>query len=407
MTGAKVGAVVWPPPVEAPRLIEPANWHPTPQLALPAPSPPKRPSSEHDLVGDVAPLPAARVLHSLTSPVSRARYDHLVIGPCGIFAIDVLQGTGTIKRRKDTLWLGGTDLRGECISARRKAGEVGTYLQHAVTPVLCFADAKLPAPVIRLRHVVICTPGILGQYINGGPRCLDASAVQFFADRASALGAPGEASAAARAQRDPQRDVRRPKRPSAAAPARHTRSFGRRILATAAGAMVSIGGAWAVSVLAHLTEPGFDQFVHATSYSKSDTNVPDGSNDTLTPAPSPTGVSQGAATPPTEPADVSPPPVPELLPKLDFTCPQQGAGWTASAIATGFQADPVGYHLWYQTSSGPWQYWGQFKSGIQAPAGLPGLQPGEALDVRMDRSFHPNAEGAPTMLTFTAPDEPC
>ena len=39
MTGAKVRAVVWPPLVEAPRLIEPANRHPTPHLALPAPSP--------------------------------------------------------------------------------------------------------------------------------------------------------------------------------------------------------------------------------------------------------------------------------------------------------------------------------------------------------------------------------
>ncbi|MGZ4764217.1 MAG: nuclease-related domain-containing protein [Ilumatobacteraceae bacterium] len=383
MTGANVGGVVWPSPVEAPRQIEPDNWRPA----------------------SLAPLPAARVLHSLASPASAAHFDHLVIGPCGIFTIDVLQGTGTIKWRKDTLWLGGSDLRGECIAARRKASEVGTYLQHAVTPVLCFADAKLPAPVIRLRHVVICSPDIIVQYINGGPRCLDASAVQYFADRASMLRAPGQASAVAMARRDARPHLLRPKRPSAAAPPRHTRSLGRRILATAAGTMVCVGGVWAAPVLGHLAKPDFDQFVRATGYSKSDTTVSSDANDTLTPAPSPTGASQGAAPGPTEPGDVSP--HPELLPKLDFTCPQQGAGWTASAVATQFQADPVGYHLWYQTTSGPWQYWGQFKSGIQSPAGIPGLQPGESLDVRMDRSFHPNAEGAPTMLTFTAPDAPC
>ena len=405
MTAVNVGVVVWPPPTGAPGLIEPSTRYATPRAALPAPSAPRRSSSPDHVVGNVTHLPAARVLHSVALPASKARFDHLVIGPCGIYAIDVLHGIGTIERRKDTLWLGGSDLRGECISAWERAGEVGTYLQHAVIPVLCFADAKLPAPVMRLRHVVICTPGVLAQHINGGPRCLDASAVQFFADRALALRAAVVASMATMALPDPRPHVRRPTSP-AAAPARHSKSFVRRTLATAAGTMVCIGGAWAVPVLAHLTDPGFDQFVRASSASKSDALVSDGSSDTLAPAP-PTGVLQGGATPPTESAGVSPFPAPELLPTLGFTCPQPGAGWTASAVATQLLADPVGYHLWYQTAGANWQYWGQFKSEIQAPARLPGLQPGEALDVRMDRSFHPNAEGAPTMLTFTAPDAPC
>ena len=369
----------------------------------------RRPSADHDIVGGLlARLPAARVLHSLKAPTSRVPVDHLVVGPCGIFAIDVLQCSGAIKARKDSLWLGSSDLRGECVSAQRKAGEVGRYMQHAITPVLCFTDAKLPAPVIHLRHVVVCTPGIIQQYINGGPRCLDASAVQLFADRAAALAdpAPGEASAAATAQRQPRPHIRQPRRPSAPAPAGQTGFFGRRILATAAGTMLCIVGASAVPVLAHLTEPRVDQSVHATSYSKSDTAALDGSHETVTPALGPTGAPETEGMPPTQAAAVLPSGA-ELLPSLDFTCPQQGAGWTASAIPTGLEADPVGYHLWYQTAIGPWQYWGQFKSAIQAPAGLAGLQPGEALDVRMDRSFHPNAEGAPTMLTFTAPDAPC
>ena len=98
---------------------------------------------------------------------------------------------------------------------------------------------------------------------------------------------------------------------------------------------------------------------------------------------------------------------PELLPTLDFTCPAPGQGWTASPVATLFQSDPLGYHLWHGTAPGVWEYWGLFKSGIEAPPALTGVAPGEALDVRIDRSFHPNAEGAPTMLTFTAPDVPC
>ena len=38
MTAAKLGAVVWPPPVDSPRLVKAANRHQTPQLSRP-PSP--------------------------------------------------------------------------------------------------------------------------------------------------------------------------------------------------------------------------------------------------------------------------------------------------------------------------------------------------------------------------------
>ena len=99
-----------------------------------------------------------RVLHSLRSPSAGAPIDHMVVGPCGIFAIDVVRAKGTVKARKDTLWLGDKDLIGACISTQKKAGEVGKFMRHTVAPVLCFVDATLPAPVIHLRHVVVCTP---------------------------------------------------------------------------------------------------------------------------------------------------------------------------------------------------------------------------------------------------------
>ena len=76
-----------------------------------------------------------RVLHSLRSPSVGAPIDHIVIGPCGIFSIDVVRAKGTIKARKDTLWLGDKDLVGACISAQRKAGEVGKHLALKVVRV--------------------------------------------------------------------------------------------------------------------------------------------------------------------------------------------------------------------------------------------------------------------------------
>ena len=378
-----------------------------------------------------------RVLHSLRSPSAGAPIDHMVVGPCGIFAIDVVRAKGTVKARKDTLWLGDKDLIGACISTQKKAGEVGKFMRHTVAPVLCFVDATLPAPVIHLRHVVVCTPEILRQYINGGPRCLDARSVESFAHRAAALSRERSAAALSPVPlpppgtapfRGPTPTPKPRPRPAltalpiATASPRHRRFFGHQIIGTAIGTAVCILGAWGVPALAHLTDIGGDQFVHATEYSNSAGALTEPSNTTVAPTVAPTVVAaavvaaentegtampSAATSPPAAQTADTAPVQPELLPTLDFTCPAPDQGWTASPIATLFASDPVGYHLWRATSPGTWEYWGLFKSGIEAPPALTGIAPGEALDVRMDRSFHPNAEGAPTMLTFTAPDEPC
>jgi hypothetical protein len=396
-------------------------------------------------------MPASnRVLHSLRSPSIGASIDHIVVSPCGIFAIDVVRVKGTIKARKDTLFLGDRDLIGACISTQKKAGEVGKYMRHTVAPVLCFVDAKLPAPVIHLRHVVVCTPDILRQYINGGPRCLDARSVELFADRAAALGRERSTAAISSVSFPPPgtaplrgpallpRLAPRPRRPAptpaptqvATTSPRHRRFFGHQIIGTAIGTAVCILGAWAVPVLAHLADSGVDQSVQAIDHSSSRRALTEPSITTVAPevvapevvAPAvvATEDTAGTAVPaaetstpavettvPAAQTSEAAPGQPELLPTLDFTCPAPGEGWTASPVATLFQSDPAGYHLWHRISPGVWGYWGLFKSGIEAPPALTGLASGEALDVRMDRSFHPNAEGAPTMLTFTAPDEPC
>ena len=185
------------------------------------------------------------------------------------------------------------------------------------------------------------------------------------------------------------------------------RSVGRRTLTTAGAAVLCLISAWAVSVIANPSTTGADQLAEATRRdSNPGTVLTTSAYEIVAPTLSTIEVADGNSIPSTQP-ERSLAPTAALLPRLDFTCPQQGRGWTTTPVATEYQSDPIGYHLWYQMSSAPWRYWGQFKSGIAAPVGLAGLQPGESLDVRMDRSFHPNAEGAPTMLTFTAPDAPC
>ena len=67
-----------------------------------------------------------RVLHSLRSPSAGAAIDHIVVGPCGIFAIDVVRTKGTVKARKDTLWLGDQDLSDACIFSAHCGGMART-----------------------------------------------------------------------------------------------------------------------------------------------------------------------------------------------------------------------------------------------------------------------------------------
>jgi hypothetical protein len=157
--------------------------------------------------------------------------------------------------------------------------------------------------------------------------------------------------------------------------------------------------------MSQLTARGVDQFVQATDRTKPVEPAVLAPNTTTAPTPhdSAPEMTEGSSVPPA----VETQPQVEALPTLHFTCPVQGKGWNASPAPTAEQSDARGYHLWYSTSPGAWNYWGLFRSGIESPGDLTGLQSGEEVDVRMDRMFHPDSDGAPTMLMFTAPDDAC
>lgn len=347
--------------------------------------------------------PSNRALHSLRSPTSGNLIQHLIVNACGIFLVDVVKASGSAKVRDDTLWLGRHDLGQQCDGAHRLAAEVGRFFRHSVTPVLCVSGAKLPAPVLHLRHVVICDEELLIQYVSSGPRCLDTRSVQLLAERGATLVRtftapvgrpiplpPPSSRAASRRQPHP------PPTPTTS----RRRRAGHQILGTAAGTVVCIVGAWVIPSLAHLTDARVDQFVRATDRTRPQ------ELDTAPATSSPASASADAEPAlPLPPADSSIQPA--LLPTLDFTCPVPGQGWVAAASPTGSDSDPVGYHLWYETATGTWHYWGHFASGVEAPPPLTGLAPGDSLDVRMGRDFQPNGDDASTMLTFTAPDGSC
>jgi hypothetical protein len=120
------------------------------------------------------------VLHDRAFPGSRANFDHLVVGPPGIFVVDAKRYRGRLERRcagtwlraePDRLFVNGRDRSHLLAAVERQAEDVAGALRHlyaapavAVYPVLCFLDADRPA---------IGTPARFGAVDVTGPRGLE------------------------------------------------------------------------------------------------------------------------------------------------------------------------------------------------------------------------------------------
>ncbi len=356
-----------------------------------------------------------RVIHGVGVPGYKAMVSHLVVGPSGVFAIDLIHRGGRMKVSRAVFRLGNHDLGKDCAFALWEAGLIGEVLQHAVTPVLCLTGATLPDPIIHRGHVVACSAEALVSHIEGGPHCLDDDAVAFFADRASTLvrdlrSAPTAAVMPADEAlgQSPTVETRRPDpRVGSLRSLLRRRGPARRLVSIACGGLAFALSLQIVSSATDLIENRREGVAEAPSpipssprpYSPADLDRTRRSS--ISPA-APESASTAEST-----IESTLAVTPFALPTISFGCPVQGAGWTASPVATEFEVDPEGYHLWYQLPGADWTYWGQFKSGLAAPPAVGPIQPGELLNVRLDRNLQPSAEAAANALTIAAPTGTC
>jgi Nuclease-related domain len=105
------------------------------------------------------------VLHDLAVPGSRANLDHLVIGPCGVFAIDSKQYRGRLRLDPTgRLWHGRHPLAPALRAASWEADQAAQVLPDpgtAVVPVVAVHGAQVPwgkvvidgAPVVSARRL--------------------------------------------------------------------------------------------------------------------------------------------------------------------------------------------------------------------------------------------------------------
>lgn len=381
-----------------------------------------------------------RVQHDIEIAAFHAGVDHVVIGPTGIFAIVFVQRDERLRvverrsRRRSR-----NDIGRECEATRWQAGAVGSVLQHAVVPIVCVADDVLRMPVVHVGHVVVCRVSALASYIADGPYCLDTTAIRFFGDRSQKYAGhtTGRSLAITVPSHSPvpsesTRGLRRRERTTSQSE-RRRRSLAWRLFSIAGGAAVFVLALQVVALATNIAtkhSPGpsggstADVAASTTSDLKPNPLVPaptrspesaatlasTSSPDTLIDNTLP--LDSSAQNTSTVAPTLAPPSTlaaltDELLPTLSFACPTPGGGWSASAVATKFKADELGYFLWYQVAGGPWTFWGQFKSGSTAPQPLGPIAPSVDVNVRMDRTLHSDSGSAPTMLTFTSPESGC
>lgn len=126
-------------------------------------------------------LPASwSVFHSVTlgrqTPLWRD-YDHVAIGPSGVFVIETKNWSGSIKVENGEIFYNGTRPdRSPVHQVQQSSHELGKYLTAStgldvhVQPVVCFAGGGLPVPVVKSGNVTICTPPMLSAVLESAEK---------------------------------------------------------------------------------------------------------------------------------------------------------------------------------------------------------------------------------------------
>jgi hypothetical protein len=91
-------------------------------------------------------------------------FDHIVVGPSGIFGVETKNWRGAVEFREGKLFCNGEEpSRSPIRQVKRAAAELARYLDEAhvkdcqIFCVLCFISTDLPEDVMNVNGVVVCT----------------------------------------------------------------------------------------------------------------------------------------------------------------------------------------------------------------------------------------------------------
>lgn len=308
------------------------------------------------------------VLHDLDLPASAANVDHLVIGPPGVTVVDAKAYSGRLTAGGGTLWRGRHSLRRECATTRWEADRLAEHLRVPVAAVLCFVGTELPAAVVRTDEAVACRPDGLLDLLRSGQTVLDPIRCRELASSASSLLRHRSAAG----WPPPAQQQSPPSAPAATERRKKLRPVWR--IAAVVAALVFLGPAMRVA----------SQLIGSAARSA----MPDVELSPVTTADT-SAAETTAETGSTTTSTVEPRAAPQIdaPPTLAIECVRSGQGWTVSIVATQYVQDEQGYHTWYRVGgpASPWSYAGMFRSGLDGPPSLGGVDSNTSIELRYDR----------------------
>jgi hypothetical protein len=136
---------------------------------------------EERVAWELATLPSGfTVLHGVRAPgssaVGKEDYDHVVVGPTGVFLVETKFWSGRVTVADSRLLCDGIEpTRPPLEQVRKGAARLGKDLAAwlgidvPVQPILCFATARLPGGSMEVERVVICDVVTITDTIRNSP----------------------------------------------------------------------------------------------------------------------------------------------------------------------------------------------------------------------------------------------
>jgi len=135
-------------------------------------------------------LPAGyTVFNGLRLPGGKCNFDHIVVGPAGIYVIETKNWRGSVEFRNGKLYCEGREpSRPPLRQVKNAAGELIDYFEKEgikglpINPLLCFITTRLPEEVMNINGVVVCNGSRLIEVLQENigdalppARCLEVS----------------------------------------------------------------------------------------------------------------------------------------------------------------------------------------------------------------------------------------
>jgi len=110
------------------------------------------------------------VFNGLRLSGGKQNFDHIVVGPAGLFVVETKNWKGSVEFRDGKLYAGGREpSRPPLKQVKAATAELVSWMDDAgrgdipVHPVLCFISTELPEEIMNVNGVVVCS----------GPRLID------------------------------------------------------------------------------------------------------------------------------------------------------------------------------------------------------------------------------------------